>query len=181
MSRTDKQCIELCLDGHREAFGQLVERYQAVLLSYLRARLGDAEMAEEAAQETFVRSYFGLRKLHKPESFYSWLLGIASRVAREQIRAERQQAEAANSLRTRATGQVLLHDADLEQAIAALTEPCREVILLHYFGGLTCAEVAKRLGIQLGAVTMRLSRAYSMLRESLSRFRSRHQRSAVEP
>ena len=71
MPMTDRHDIALCLDGHPEAFRQLVARYQAVLLAHLAGRLGDRERAEEAAQETFVRAYFGLGKLKKPASFYS--------------------------------------------------------------------------------------------------------------
>ncbi len=84
MSRTDRLCIKSCLDGQPEAFQVLVKRYQAPLLSYLRTRLGDGARAEEAAQETFVRSYFRLRTLKRPESFSSWLFGIGDRVAKEQ-------------------------------------------------------------------------------------------------
>ena len=84
MSRSDKKCIRLCLDGHPEAFQELVGRYQGSVLSYLSAKLGDEARAEKGAQEVLVRSYFGLKRLKEPESFSSWLLDIASRVVREQ-------------------------------------------------------------------------------------------------
>ena len=83
MCRADKKCVELCLDGHPEAFQKLVDRYQAPLLSYLTTRLGDETRAKEAAQEAFVRSYFGLKTLKKPASFSSSLFGIGERVAGE--------------------------------------------------------------------------------------------------
>ena len=87
MSPPDEQCVQSCLNGHPEAFRHLVERYQCPLMRCLRARLGNAEEATEAAQETFVRAYFALRKLRKPAAFFSWLLGIADRVAKETHRA----------------------------------------------------------------------------------------------
>ncbi|NLE60689.1 MAG: hypothetical protein GX616_20275 [Planctomycetes bacterium] len=89
MCRTDRECIEHCLDGHPDAYRHLVGRYQAVLVTYLAGHLGNREWAEEAAQEAFVRAYFALGKLRKPDSFFSWLLGIAGRVAMEQQRNER--------------------------------------------------------------------------------------------
>ena len=89
MSSADRKCVELCLNGHPEAYGKLVERYQAPLLSFLIGRLGDEDRAEEVSQEAFVRSYFKLKKLKKPDSFFSWLIGIATRVAKEQRRARR--------------------------------------------------------------------------------------------
>ena len=76
---TDKEYVRLCLDGHPEVFGSLVERYHPALLSYLSGRLRDREKADEMDQEAWVRSYFALNRLKKAESFFSWLLGIARR------------------------------------------------------------------------------------------------------
>jgi RNA polymerase sigma-70 factor, ECF subfamily len=87
MNLTDKKYVERCRDGHPEDFGLLVDRYQKPLFSYLASRLGNRLRTEEAAQESFVRAFLYLKKLRKPESFYSWLLGIAGRVAKEQFRS----------------------------------------------------------------------------------------------
>ena len=88
MSRSDRDDIRLTLDGHLEAFGNLVERYQGPLLSYLAGQLRDKGRAEEVAQEAFVRSFFALKTLKKPDSFFSWLFGVARLVLKEQQRAE---------------------------------------------------------------------------------------------
>ncbi|MCK5557371.1 MAG: sigma-70 family RNA polymerase sigma factor [Candidatus Hydrogenedentes bacterium] len=169
MCQKDKQYIGLCLDGEPEAFRHLVFRYQGRLVSYLTGRLGGGQAAAEAAQETFVRAYFALRRLKKPESFFSWLFGIADRVAKEHWRTQRRDNEIANSSARGRTDHHVKCDYDLERAVADLAEPYRGVILLRYYGGMSCAEVAERLGIALGTVTSRLSRAYTMLRESLAR------------
>jgi RNA polymerase sigma-70 factor (ECF subfamily) len=55
----------------------------------------------------------------------------------------------------------------LEEAIAVLPEAHREVILLRYYEGLSCQEVAMRLDMPLGTVTKTLSRAYALLRQEL--------------
>jgi DNA-directed RNA polymerase specialized sigma24 family protein len=89
MSETDKYYVERCLDGHPDDFRFVVRRYQAVLLAHLAGKLGDKDRAEEAAQETLVRAYFNMAKLKKPDSFFSWLLGIADRVAKEYWRKDR--------------------------------------------------------------------------------------------
>ena len=96
MSITDKFYIERCLDGHPDDFRYLVRRYQAVLLAHLAGKLGNRDIAEEAAQETLVRAYFGLGKLKKPDSYFSWLLGIATRVAKEQQRQEQRHRQQEN-------------------------------------------------------------------------------------
>ena len=167
MPPTDKECVELSLNGQPEAFEPLVERYWAPLLSYLAGRLGDRGRAEEAVQEAFVRSYLGLRGLRKPEAFFSWLFGIADRVVMEQQRAQRGRQEMADISSEKPARGAQSHDYDLERAVAGLPEPYRQVILLRYYGDLSCAQVAERLAIPLGTATKRLSRAYAMLRGSL--------------
>lgn len=173
MNSTDGECVRSCLDGHPDTYRHLVRRYEGLLLSYLTGLLGSRSGAEEAAQETFVRAYFALSKLRKPEAFFSWLLGIAVRVTKEYQRARQRdrrisrdvsEVPVAADLATKAP-----EDDSLLQAIATLPESCREVVLLRYYGGLSCAEVAARLDKTLGTVTKTLSRAYATLRESLAR------------
>jgi RNA polymerase sigma-70 factor (ECF subfamily) len=169
MELSDRHYVESCRDGSPEEFRLLVDRYQKPLFAYLSQRLGNNSDAEEAAQDCFVRAFLSLKKLRKPDSFYAWLLGIASRVLKEHFRS-RQRVE-----RHRATLESLAEqetsdaapDYPLEQAIAGLPENCRQVLLLHYYEGLPCHEVGQRLGMPLGTVTKTLSRAYSLLRQDL--------------
>jgi RNA polymerase sigma-70 factor (ECF subfamily) len=60
-----------------------------------------------------------------------------------------------------------VEDYPLEEAIAVLPESYRRVILLRYYEGLSCQELATRLGMPLGTVTKTLSRAYALLRQEL--------------
>ncbi len=170
MSETDKYYVERCLDGHPDDFRYLVQRYQAALLANLAGKLGDRDRAEEAAQEALVRAYFNMGKLRKPDSFFSWLLGIADRVAKEQAREEQvqRQRQIVRSFSEEAHGTELSQDYALESAIAELPETYRQVILLRYYGQHPCNEIAERLSMPLGTVTKTLSRAYAMLRESLN-------------
>jgi RNA polymerase sigma-70 factor, ECF subfamily len=170
MSLPDQQSVESCLDGHPEAYRQLVERYQAPLMRCLWVQLGNQEEVAEAAQETFVRAYFALSNLRKPEAFFSWLVGIAQRVAQEARRAakrrrqfDQEQFELAKTTDKRPT------DADpaVAEAVAQLPDTCRQVVLLRFYGGLSCQEISRDLNVPLGTVTKRLSRAYGLLRERL--------------
>jgi len=167
MGTSDKGCIERCLDGRPDDFRYLVRRYQGVLLAHLAGQLGSRDKAEEAAQEAFVRAYFGLEKLKKRESFFSWLLGIANRVAKEQQRSEQRRVQMAEVLSEEVPDPELSQDYGLERAVAALPPPYRQVVLLRYYGGCSCSDVAEQFGMPLGTVTKTLSRAYVMLRESL--------------
>jgi len=165
---TDQEYVESSRNGSPEHFRLLVQRYQKPLFAYLSGRMGNSSEVEEAAQESFVRAFLSLKKLRKPESFYSWLLGIAGRVAKEQFRS------AAHRERDRELAAEMVTDAEdnrdeypLEEVIAALPEIYRQVILLRYYEGLSCQEVATRLGMPLGTITKTLSRAYALLRQEL--------------
>jgi RNA polymerase sigma-70 factor, ECF subfamily len=169
MDLTDQEYVERCRDGSPEDFRLLVRRYQRPLFAFITARLRDQFLAEEAAQESFVRAFLSLKKLRKPESFYAWLLGIAGRVVQEQFRTQRHQErdrEAAETMMAEAVDHV--DEYPLEEAIAALPETYRQVILLRYYEGLSCQEIAERLASPLGSITKALSRAYALLREELS-------------
>jgi len=177
MPETDSQFIERCLDGHPDDFRHLVGRYQRPVLAHLSGRLRPQAQVEEAAQEAFVRAYFNLRKLRAPDSFFSWLLGIANHVAHEMIRQER--AERRRSEERRADQHVAPappasrspEDA-LEQAVAGLAPPLREVILLRFYADCSCRQIAQRLALPVGTVTKRLSRAYAEIRKRLTADRS---------
>jgi len=165
---TDAEYVVSSRNGSPEQFRLLVERYQRPLLAYLTGRLGNSLEAEEAAQESFVRAFLSLEKLRQPESFYAWLLGIASRVLKEQFRAlqrRHREREAAKALLEE--GAAPPEECPLEEAIAALPESYRQVILLRYYQGLSCQEIGQRLGMPLGTVTKTLSRAYALLRQEL--------------
>jgi RNA polymerase sigma-70 factor (ECF subfamily) len=165
---TDREYVESSRNGCPDDFRVLVQRYQKPLFTFVSGRVGNQHEAEEVAQESFVRAFLSLKKLRKPESFYSWLLGIAGRVAKEQFRStarRERNREAAEALPADANGQ---EEYPLEEAIAALPEAYRQVILLRYYTGLSCQEVATRLRLPLGTVTKTLSRAYALLRQELA-------------
>jgi RNA polymerase sigma factor (sigma-70 family) len=166
---TDRYYVERCLDGHPDDFRHLVRRYQAVLLAHLAGKLGRRDRAEEAAQETLVRAYFKMGSLKDPAKFFAWLLAIADRVASEQRRKEqvRRQHESIRAFSEESPAPELSQDYNLEAAVAGLPEPYQQVVLLRYYGGLSCTQIAERLGTPLGTVTKTLSRAYALLREAL--------------
>lgn len=174
-SQTDRFYVERCLRGNRDDFRHLVTRYQKPLLTDVRFRLRQArrDSAEDVAQEAFVRAYANLAKLKKPDSFFAWLLGIAYRILLEH--ADRDRREREGLARMEANADTAFHasdswegDAALETALTSLPDQYREVVLLRFYGDCSCAEVAARLGIPLGTVTKRLSRAYDEIRAALA-------------
>jgi len=168
MELTDGEYVVSSRNGCPDHFRWLVQRYQRPLFAYLSSRLGNQSEAEEAAQESFVRAFLSLKTLRKPESFYAWLMGIAGRVLKEQFRAEeRRRRESALAEGQPAENPGPTPEYPLEEAIAVLPESYRQVILLRYYEGHSCQEIATRLRMPLGTVTKTLSRAYALLRQEL--------------
>ncbi len=166
MAPRDDELIAGCLDGRPDDFRLLIGRYEPALRAYVTARLAGAESADEVVQESFVRAFFGLSRLRKRGALVSWLLGIATRVIREQRRSRRPRmvGDEVAAARPAPAPAAATESAWLTPAVVGLPAAFREVVLLRYWVGLSCAEIAGLLGLPLGTVTKRLSRAYELLR-----------------
>lgn len=167
MPENDGFYIQRCLDGHPDDFRHLVRRYKGPVMGYLAGQLGRNDLAEDALQEVFVRCYFGLTSLEKPESFFAWMLGVANRVAKEQVRIEQKERQAMEKLAKMPTQSSSGHDWPLAKTVAKLDDFSRQLILLRYYGGHSCKDVAAILNIPIGTVTKSLSRAYTQLRDMM--------------
>jgi len=76
MSESDHELVARVRAGQREAFTQLIERYQARIFHTTHRMLKNRENAEEAAQDTFLRAYRGLAKFREDAAFSTWLYRI---------------------------------------------------------------------------------------------------------
>lgn len=153
--------ISDCLGGKPDAYRTLVDRHAPAVRAFLLRRLGDPDRAEEAAQEAFVRAYQGLGRLRG--GFVSWVLGIAARVALE----GRRRPAAAAVGDPESPGARPAPGEEVGAMVVRLPEPYREAVLLRYWAGLSCEQVAEAQGVSVGTATKRLCRAHGMLREAL--------------
>jgi RNA polymerase sigma-70 factor (ECF subfamily) len=155
-------------------FEALVREGQQPVLRYLMARADSPAEANELAQETFVRAYCALVGGTDVVHPIPWLLAIARNVFLETLRNhryERQLRERMGRMMGR-EWQSPWHDRVERRLVVAgalegLPPELREPVLLHYFGGLSVAEVAGHLEITAGAVKTRLWRARQALRGEL--------------
>src|ERR1700710_114154 len=84
----DAQLVELGLDGNREAFGQLVARYQSPVCALAYSACRDISRSEDLAQETFIIAWRKLGDLKEPAKFKSWLYGIARNLINSTFRQQ---------------------------------------------------------------------------------------------
>jgi RNA polymerase sigma-70 factor (ECF subfamily) len=165
--------VHVLTDDDRAAFGTLVRRHQSAVRNFLRHLAGgDAALADDLAQKTFLQAYHSLAQFRGDANFLTWLLGIARnhhRNARRQQRdivplTELNLAEATTPSPTRAAD--LGHDLAL--AIRQLSPGQQTVLHLCYQQGLTHNEAAAVLDCPLGTVKTHLARAKDELRQLLA-------------
>ena len=151
--------VEGALNGDIESFGELYQRHYAGVVSVAYSMLMNRHMAEDAAQESFAIACRKLGGLRRPEKFAAWLRGICRNVSKTLLRSEAKHT----AVRECAVGSRDCPDCDRDEAVryavSRLRPPSREVIVLHYFGGLTHKEIGRMLRISPEAVHGRLVRA----------------------
>jgi RNA polymerase sigma-70 factor (ECF subfamily) len=156
-----------------EAFGAIFDRHFDAIYRYLARRVG-RERAEDLASQTFVvaferRAGFQL----DVDSARPWLYGIATKLLANDRRAEQRLLEMLVRLGAQARDEVVqisvLADTDrgLAGVLASLEPGQRDVLFLHVWAGLTYEEIAGSLGLALGTVSSRISRARASLRADL--------------
>jgi RNA polymerase sigma-70 factor (ECF subfamily) len=157
----------------RAAFGALVQRHQSAVRRYLRHLTGgDAALADDLAQETFLTAWRGLPRFQGRADFAIWLLGIAHNHCRNSRRRQRGAAAAAtpevpDESTPSPAHTVALHH-DLFAALQQLDPEEQDVLHLFYQQGLTHPEIAGVLGQPLGTVKTHLARGKAKLRHHLA-------------
>lgn len=152
-----------------EALGELVRRYQDPLLGYLAKFLGDPRLAEDLAQEAFMRVYAKSATYRPGPKFTTWLYTIATNLARDTHKYARRHPAgplASSALDVRSSepdpeSAALRREREerVRRALDALPEETREVLLLRDVQGLSYEEIAQVQGTPVGTAKSRVSRA----------------------
>ncbi len=176
MRTEDGHIIQKCLDGDAAAFGLLVDKYKGSVYGLAYAKLGDFHDAQDMTQEVFLKAYQKLRTLKRWDKFLSWLYAITSNSCKDFLRSKAsrpdgeyvtdQEKERLDKISINSHHEDKLHQT-LREALSELPEIHRQVLSLHYLGGLSCREIAQFLGISPHAIAMRLSRARAKLRKEM--------------
>jgi len=174
--------------GDRTAFETLVHRYERELFSYLRRYVGDAALAEDAFQATFLQIHLKIDQFDPQRKFRPWLYTIATNQAIDAQRRNkrhrmvsldrRNQTESegdVGSLLQLLVGREPAAASNLEReesqawirrAVDNLPEQLRSALVLVYYQGLKYREAAEILGIPVGTVKSRLHAAILKLNET---------------
>jgi len=180
----DADLVRRALEGRREAFGALVERYQGLVHGLAFHLVGDLADAEDLAQDAFVKAYQNLHRLDDPAKFGGWIRRIAANECKMWLRRRRLEEV---PLDPDEEGRVMLDISPLEdpsprpdevlekkefrrdvmRAIESLSEGNRLAVTLFYLDGLSYQEVSDFLEVPVSTVKTRLHKARSKLKEEL--------------
>ena len=172
MSFADSDLIARVLaNDDRNAFGELVRRYQSDVRQFLRRLTrDDAARADDLAQETFVKAYRSLRQFHGDAKFSSWLYRIAHRSFLNDLRKRRESLSVEGDfdhLPAPGKNPSVAMAVDVRQALKQLSVEEQAVFDLHYRKGMTHAETSAVLELPLGTVKTHLSRGKEKLKSLL--------------
>ena len=177
MPYTDEQLMLRLKDGDRQAFNEIVNRYRDRMVSYACRMVGNAELAQDVAQETFVRVYKSASTFRDDGRFSPWLYKIASNVclsersrrAKEALNVDYDTLEDMHDSGVLVEDQVMatLTAQRLSRGIGKLTSSHKTVLVMHVYQGLTYVEIGEALGIPTGTVKSRLFYAIRKLRDVL--------------
>ncbi|HMK37563.1 MAG TPA: sigma-70 family RNA polymerase sigma factor [Desulfomonilaceae bacterium] len=185
----DRGTIQECLRGNREAFNVLVEKYYKKIYNLAYRFVGDAEEANDLAQEIFTAAYQNLRKFRGDAKFSTWLFQIATNRGKNRFKylkrrgyfANRGQAESDDD---RDSIQKVIPDLStnpetllaskqiqkiVQDAINELDPDHKEIVILRDIEGFSYDEIAQILNLPEGTTKSRLHRARMVVKEKLKK------------
>ena len=189
---TDQEVVVLARAGRDAAFRELIRRYERPVFSLIYRMVRDRELAEDLAQETFVKALNAIESYRPEFKFSSWIFKIANNAAIDQLRrrelntlsldgspnAETADAVEATALQISDNKETPLDELEarelggaIEIAIAKLRPEYRACILLRHVEGRPYEEIAEMLSLPLGTVKTYIHRARNELRLALEDLR----------
>jgi len=178
--RPEVELARQLLEGHPEAFDRFVETFRSRVFQYSFLMCGQREDAEEVAQETMLKAFEKIEQLREPERVKSWVFQIAKNAClmmrrksifapREEVSLDEPAVGDLSDSSARADGNLLQHELHdrLYEAIRALPQIYRAVLLLRDVEELSTEDTAKILDVSTDVVKTRLRRARLMMRENL--------------
>ena len=184
----ETELVQAAAAGDQEAFRKLMERYKGRAYGVALGILGNPDEAVDAVQDAFIKAYYSLKDFRGGSSFFTWFYrmlvngsidrwrktGRKGEVSLDETRMSEDDSpsETGNYPRTpeELAGNRQLADG-LAEAIAALPEYHRAVIILREVDGLSYDEIAESVGCSVGTVMSRLHYARGRLKETLKKFR----------
>ncbi len=173
----DGEIIAAVLDGNKEVYGVLVQRYQKPIFNLMYRMTRSYDDALDLAQETFVKAYENLHRFRRGARFLPWLYTIGLNHVRNFKRRDRLSArlfcgdceeekfKAEHISQQDEQMDTQVDSKLIERALEYLPDDYREAIILHYHEGLSVEDIGIALGLSKSGAKMRIHRGMKRLRE----------------
>ncbi|HXF35873.1 MAG TPA: sigma-70 family RNA polymerase sigma factor [Actinomycetota bacterium] len=171
--QVSRELLTACRRGDPRALEELVRRTHRRVYALAHRLVGDPHEAEDVTQEAYLRMFRGLAGFREEARFETWMHRIVTNTAFNQLRrrgrfGEVLQDEVLDVPGPDTAAPVATEREELERALARLPVGQRTVLVLKDVYGLSCREIGEELGIEEGAVKVRLHRARKRLRGELA-------------
>lgn len=181
MRPSDVDLVKRTKNGDIRAFEKLFLSYQKRVYNLVYRMIGNEADAADLTQETFIRAYQNMASLRNAEAFATWLFRIAVNLCKNHRRAEKISCDSLENLfdeNEEAAIEAMAEnpeiaveqderDSLIREALSALSDEHRAVVVLHHLEGMPLGEIAKLLNCQVGTVKSRLARAREELKRRL--------------
>jgi RNA polymerase sigma-70 factor (ECF subfamily) len=163
--------VEQVLAGNVQAFEGIVRRWQGPLVNMAWRYCRDRGRAEELAQEALIRAWRGLKGWRREGSFSTWLFALAANVFRSELKRFPtvnlpldEVAEPSHPAAQHSALAARLSSEAVRRAVLALPQRYREPVILFYFHEMDVVAAGQTMGLPVGTLKARLSRARELLR-----------------
>jgi len=170
---SDPQIVSLVLEGDKEMYAVLVERYEAKLLRYAIYLLKDYDIASDAVQDTFIKAYINLFSFNLNKTFSSWIYRILHNEAMNLIKRNKKTStftemdmdgdEVFVKFSTDKIMDKNLLKASVRKCLSSIDIKYQEVLVLYFFDNLKYDEISDILHIPSSTVGVRIKRAKQAL------------------
>jgi len=179
VSPTDAQLVQQALGGSQDAYRALVDRHSRAVFTLVVRMVRDEGVAEELAQDAFVKAFGALRSFDPSYKFSNWILRIAHNVAIDHLRRARPPIVSiddealgrdmadvlADAREPSAFDRAMRRDFrdDLDAALATLRPEFRRLVVMRYLEDMSYEDISEVVGLPLGTVKSHLHRARAAL------------------
>lgn len=168
----DNMLVEQCLNGRKDAFERLVERYQKLILNLTFRMCGDSDDAEDITQSVFLKAYDSLSRFDPTYKFYSWIYRIAMNESINHVKKKSRtiRTEVDLIINEQTPEDIYAQNelsSQIQAALMKLDPVYRAVIVLQHFRHCSYEEIATILEIPVRTVRSRLYSARELLRKIL--------------
>ncbi|WP_314591287.1 sigma-70 family RNA polymerase sigma factor [Paenibacillus terrigena] len=160
--------------GDKEAFTKLVQKYSNLIYGVAYSEVNDFHLAQDIAQESFVKAWFKIEQLEDGNRFGAWIIHIAKNLCKDYFRkqkiVERPLKEAEDIPNEIMLDDIIRHRMDTQEvwkAFDVLDEKYRTPTLMYFIGGYKALEISRLLDAPLRTIETRIRRAKAILKQEL--------------